>query len=76
MVNDTKTELAGVQSRQAVLTNDIHSLDTERGQEGLVRQTLGVARPGEEVIIMVPPAAATGTPPLSWWRRALQFIGL
>ena len=74
-VADTKGELAVLESRGAVLENNIRELDTSRGQEATYRDTYGVARPGEGVIIIVPPTAATSTPPLPWWRKALKKAG-
>ena len=76
-LNETKSELASTAEHQAVLKQNIADLDTERGKEALVRQTLGVARPGEEAIIVVPDTnGAPQTAPLSWWQRVLRAVGL
>jgi cell division protein FtsB len=73
---DAKSELTATNEREATLKRDIADLDTSRGQETLVRGTLGVARPGEEVIIVVQPTTTPSSQPLSWWSRALRWIGL
>lgn len=68
-VADTKAELASLEERQATLKNDLAELSTERGQEATLRDTYGVAKPGEGVIIVVPPKEATSTPKLPWWKK-------
>lgn len=75
-VEDTKAELANLESRQNTLKSNLAELNTERGQEATFRDTYGVAKPGEGVIIVVPPKEATTTPNLPWWRRWLGKIGL
>lgn len=67
-VRDTKAQLASLESREATLNSDLDALATPRGKEAAMRDTLGVARPGEEVIIVVPPLAATTSASApSWW---------
>ncbi len=75
-VADTKAELATLQTRQTTLKQNLAELDTERGQEASLRETYGVAKPGEGVIIVVPPKIATSTPTLPWWRKALGWFHL
>lgn len=66
---DTAAQLASLQSRQQALDGDINELSTERGQEATLRETFGVAKPGEGVIIVVPAKAATTTPPVPWYQK-------
>ncbi len=66
---DTQKQLASLQTRQQSLEKDINELSTERGKEATLRETFGVARPGEGVIIVVPGKQATSTPPVSWWQK-------
>lgn len=75
-VRDTRAELATLQKREDTLRQNLAELDTERGQEANVRAIYGVAKPGESVIIVVPPKVATSTPQLSWWRKLLGKFGL
>lgn len=73
---ETRAQLAILEEREQVLTATIDELSTERGQEATIRETYGVARPGEEVIIVVPPKEATSTPPLPWWKKVLGWFGV
>ena len=75
-VRETKVELANLESRKTTLNQNLAELSTERGHEATLRQTYGVAKPGEGVIIVVPPKEATTTPSLPWWRRFLGKFGL
>jgi cell division protein FtsB len=75
-VADTKGELATLQGRQDTLDQNLTELATERGQEATLRETYGVAKPGEGVIIVVPPKEATTTPKLPWWRKFLGWFHL
>jgi cell division protein FtsB len=74
-VDDTKAELASLDARQQTLQADLTELNTPRGQEAALRDTMGVAKPGEGVIIVVPEAPATSTPiDLPWWRRMFDWL--
>lgn len=73
---DAKAELAALSEREATLRTNLEELQTERGQEASLRDTYGVARPGEEVIIVVPPGDGDNLGNLPWWRSFLGFFGL
>ena len=75
-VRETKVELANLESRKTTLNQNLAELSTERGHEATLRQTYGVAKPGEGVIIVVPPKEATTTLSLPWWRKFLGKFGL
>ncbi len=74
-VRDTRAELAILRTRQQVLEGNMKELSTERGKEATLRQTYGVAKPGEEVIIVVPPKEATTTVQVPWWKKTLNWFG-
>lgn len=74
-VRDTRAELTTLKERQQVLEGNLAELATERGKEATLRDTYGVAKPGEEVIIVVPPKEATTTPKLPWWKKAFNWFG-
>jgi cell division protein FtsB len=73
---EAKRELVLLQEREATLQANINDLATERGREGSLRETYGVARPGEEVIIVVPRNEGDELQELSWWRKFLGYFGL
>ena len=72
---DTEGQLQVLMSRQKTLQANVVELKTARGEEATMRQTFGVARPGEEVIIVVPGKEATSTPPLPWWKKYFGWLG-
>lgn len=72
---ETAAQLATLVARQETLANDIADLSTPRGEESVYRETMGVARPGEEVIIVVPTEATTSVATSSWWSRLLGWFG-
>ena len=75
-VEDRKEELAVLEERKAVFEENLAELSTDRGQEATLRQNHGVARPGEEVIIVVPPKEDELDPYLPWYKRMLGFFGI
>jgi cell division protein FtsB len=75
-VAETKAELVSLEARRTALEANMAELSTHRGQEATIRQTYGVARPGEEVIIVVPPEAEPENIKLPWWKKALGFFGV
>lgn len=70
----TQAQLMALQTRQKSLQTNLNELSTERGQEATLRETFGVARPGEDVIIIVPPKIATTTPPVSFWQKWFGWL--
>ncbi|MDB5265727.1 MAG: hypothetical protein JWM39_440 [Parcubacteria group bacterium] len=75
-VQDTQAQLAQLNARRGTLQQNINDLSTQRGQEAVMRQTYGVAKPGEEVIIVVPPKTPPPAPKLSWYQKLLVWFGL
>jgi cell division protein FtsB len=75
-VAETKTELALLEDRKVSLEANMAELDTPRGHEATLRQTYGVARPGEEVIIVVPPDEEPEKIELPWYKKFLGFFGI
>jgi cell division protein FtsB len=66
---NTQRQLASLKARENSLQSNISELSTPRGQEATMRQTFGVARPGENVIIVVPAKTASTTPPVTFWQK-------
>ena len=63
-----------LEKRKTALEASLAALETARGKDAAIRTAFGVARPGEEVIVFVPPTPATTTPPLSWWQKILSWF--
>jgi len=74
-VAETKSELAALEARKDILEENMAELDTARGQEATLRQTYGVAKPGEEVIIIVPPEEGPEKITLPWYKKVLGWFG-
>jgi cell division protein FtsB len=75
-VDDRKGELAVLNERKAVFEDNLAELGSDRGQEATLRQNHGVAKAGEEVIIVVPPKDDGLDPKLPWFKRFLGFFGI
>lgn len=75
-VDDRKAELAVLKERKAVFEENLAELSTERGQEATLRQNHGVARAGEEVIIVVPPKGDELDANMPWYKRVLGWFGI
>jgi cell division protein FtsB len=73
---EAKEELEALAERHATLERNLADLETPRGLEASYREQFGVARPGEEVIIVVTPPQEEPQSGLSWWRRWLGYVGL
>ncbi len=74
-VQETESQLASLEAREAELRMSLDELNTERGKEAVLRDTKGVALPGEEVIIVVPPEEQL--PPLAprpWWKKLFDWF--
>jgi cell division protein FtsB len=71
---ETRLEHETLKEREEMLQAHLATLATERGRDAAIRTTFGVARIGEEVIVVVPPPVeeATSTPTL--WERILSWF--
>lgn len=63
-----------LEERKAVLHANVSALETPRGQDAAIRTAFGVARPGEEVIVVVPPATTAPTSTPHWWQRVFDWF--
>ncbi len=71
---ETKRQLVALEEREKTLEADIAALKTERGQEASIRETYGVARAGEEVIIVVPAEEGEAIESESWWDKLWSWL--
>jgi cell division protein FtsB len=72
--NDVKRQYQALEARKTSLKANLAALSTAHGQDAAIRTAFGVARPGEEVIVVVPPATTTEVAPLSWWQKVLNWF--
>lgn len=76
--NASKRELKEVQQKQVELSANIENLSTDRGLEAEVRNRYRVAKPGEQLVIVVDNKdgdTAVAKKP-SFLERLRQFVGL
>ena len=66
---DAERQYETLEARRVKLQANLEALNTPLGRDGAIRTAFGVARSGEEVIVVVPPAEATTTPDKSWWQK-------
>lgn len=74
---EKQAEFGELTGRQAMLESEIARLDTERGLEEEIRAKYEVAKPGEEVLVIVDPPVieTTASPNFSWWERFVGWLG-
>jgi|GEM_PF-486155 len=75
-MNDRKAELAVLNERKAGFEENLAELGSQRGQEATLRQNHGMAKAGEEVIIVVPPKEDNLDPTLPWYTQFMGFFGI
>ncbi|MHB0865953.1 MAG: hypothetical protein ACYC1Y_03590 [Minisyncoccota bacterium] len=72
--NDVRGQYQSLEARKTALEANLAALGTSRGHDAAIRTAFGVARPGEEVIVVVPPDQKTPAAPLSWWQKLLSWF--
>ena len=72
--NDVERQYQELEARKAALETSLAALGTSRGQDAAIRTAFGVARPGEEVIVVVSPATATVATTTSWWQEIVNWF--
>ncbi|MDO8593303.1 MAG: hypothetical protein Q7R59_00115 [bacterium] len=72
--HNVQRQYQSLEARKAILQANLAALETPQGQDAAIRTAFGVARPGEEVIVVVPPVAPASSTPLSWWQKILSWF--
>ncbi|MFA6278515.1 MAG: hypothetical protein WCS97_00290 [Candidatus Paceibacterota bacterium] len=72
--NSAERQYQALEERKKMLEANLAAIATERGEDAAVRSAFGVARPGEEVIVVVPPATSAPTTVPSWWQRVINWF--
>ncbi len=63
-----------LEERKVALEANLAALETARGKDAAIRTAFRVARPGEEVIVVVPPTPTATTTEPSWWEKILNWF--
>jgi hypothetical protein len=71
---DAKRQYQVLEERKAMLATNLAALATDRGQDAAIRTAFGVARMGEEVIVVVPLELGAPTTTPSWWQQILNWF--
>lgn len=71
---EAKWQYQELEARRAALAANLAALATPRGRDAAIRTAFGVARPGEEVIVVVPPEQKVPTTTPSWWQRLFNWF--
>ncbi len=72
--HNVQQQYQSLEERKATLGENLAALNTSRGQDTAIRTAFGVARPGEEVIVVVPPSPEVPTSTPSWWQTVLSWF--
>ncbi|HFC10902.1 MAG TPA: hypothetical protein ENJ75_01775 [Candidatus Kaiserbacteria bacterium] len=77
VANETEQQASALSARKKSLEKSIAELKTVRGEESVMRTSFGVARPGEQVIIVMSHKKTPNVKKnISWWKRAFALVGL
>jgi len=72
--NEAKAQYQILEDRKAMLKANLSALGTARGQDAAIRTSFGVAKPGEEVMVVVPSTTSAPTTTPSWWQFILDWF--
>jgi cell division protein FtsB len=75
-VRESRLEYESLTKQKDILQKNMDDLETKRGKEATIRQTYGVALPGEDVIVVVPGKEVVPEAPRSLWKRLFDWFGL
>ena len=71
---DARRQYDALEKRKETLAANLATLDTPVGKDAAIRTAFGVAKPGEEVIVVVPGATGTPTTTPPWWSRLWRWL--
>ena len=72
--HNVQVDYKALEERKNTLQANIAALNTEHGKDAAIRTAFGVARPGEEIIVVVPPASEAPTTTPSWWHWLFNWF--
>jgi len=71
---DAELRYQSLEERKSKLQANLANLETPLGQDAAIRAAFGVAREGEEVIVVVPPTPSTTTPERTWFGKVRDWF--
>lgn len=71
---EAKHQYQMLEARKRVLEANLAELDTPRGKDAAIRTAFGVAKAGEELIVVVPREATTSTSTPGFWARWFGWL--
>jgi len=71
---EVRHEFEGLEVRRHTLEANLAELDTPRGKDEAIRTAFGVAKAGEELIVVVPRATSTATSTPGFWQRVRHWF--
>lgn len=75
--NQYTQELETMNERQVELETQIENLSTQRGIEAEIRERYRVAKPGEELVVVVDNGEDSATKTeMNWWQKLRSFVGI
>lgn len=72
--NDAQRQYKALEKRKETLQRNVQQLSTPLGRDKVIRNNFNVARPGEEVIVVEPPASSTPTSTPPWYVRLWRWL--
>ncbi len=74
--NQYRKELSDMESRETELNRQIENLSTDRGLEEEIRERYRVAKPGEELVVVVDNGTVPNEKTPTFWMKVRAFIGI
>jgi cell division protein FtsB len=73
-MHNVQRKYQALEDRRQILEANLASIETSRGQDSAIRTAFGVARPGEEVIVVVPPTTVAPTTTPTLWQKIMDWL--
>ena len=71
---DARNQYEALEARKSTLEANLAELETPRGKDGAIRTAFDVAKPGEEVIVVMPAGSTTASTTRGFWSRMWRWF--